>query len=187
MRTPGKRVCPKGTESSNLSSSASLETGHLQTKCTCCYNQSNNKSLAFWKLLLPLPLLPSLTRSSAVWCGVNRDGAFIDRLLLTRFCPKPRQTHTRGVSRRHPRPLDCLAAQPGGTRTFHAHDPPQHDTKVNVVPIKGLEAGFLHFVPVAWFDFWTLGTASAVLVFPTAILQDILMIKYLMWNNLWFH
>ena len=28
----------------------------------------------------------------------------------------------------------------------------RHDTKLNVVPIEGLEAVFLHFVPVAWFS-----------------------------------
>lgn len=28
----------------------------------------------------------------------------------------------------------------------------EHATKLNVVPIEGLEAVFLHFVPVAWFS-----------------------------------
>ncbi len=28
----------------------------------------------------------------------------------------------------------------------------EHDTKARVVPIEGLEAVFLHFVPVAWFS-----------------------------------
>lgn len=28
----------------------------------------------------------------------------------------------------------------------------EHDTKINVVPIEGLEAVFLHLAPVAWFS-----------------------------------